>query len=194
MLEIAFTTPIYVESVHNIDNESLSLYCNQLKHTSVGRQYSNLGGWQSDNVVSDKKFYKLIAYVEDYTANYFSMLGYKKNLTYKVNDLWVNINGKNNSNHPHVHPGSSASGVYFVKCDPKLSGRIVFINPHAYNFNEDYINEYSPANSGKHFHYPVEGKLLIFQPWISHYVEPNLDINDRISISFNIGLQHDGKN
>jgi hypothetical protein len=39
-----------------------------------------------------------------------------------------------------------------------------------------------------YFQRPEESKIIIFPSWMSHYVEPNENLEDRISISFNTSI------
>ena len=99
-----------------------------------------------------------------------------------VVNIWCNINYYKDTNAVHLHPHSVYSGVYYVQT-PEDCGRICFQHPAL-----DLL-----------YHYPTKGKdtlfiggaverfVFIFPSWLKHYVQPNMNIDEkRISISFNI--------
>jgi uncharacterized protein (TIGR02466 family) len=189
MIEAAFIHPVWIKFNSHIDNNKLINYSYQLKTQSTGRTASNFGGWQSESI--EERVEELGELVDEITFNcneFHKAMGYKSSYVHRISNMWININGKGHMNHPHTHPGSVLSGVYYVKCNPKTSGRIMFTSPHSYHCNEDHIETFTPATSGKYFQWPEENKLLIFPAHMCHYVEPSQDDDDRISISFNTAL------
>lgn len=109
-------------------------------------------------------------------------------------DPWLNINEKGNFNPPHVHPGNTYSGCYYLSF-PKESGLIHFIDPRPQhrlvspNINhKEGTNWYHTKNKydSSIFTYDIqEGKVVIFPSWLMHYVDPNPLEDLRISIPFN---------
>jgi len=101
--------------------------------------------------------------------------------------MWFNVNPKSGFNIPHVH-GGIVSGVYYV-ASKENSGNIVFKNPASnivYHCEADFVNSYNEVNSSSWCFSPKPGLLLLFPSWLEHYVHPNLNDEDRISISFNV--------
>lgn len=189
MIESMFVMPLWIDRLSNIDNEKLKNICYDWKSKSPGRIASNLGGWQSESI--EVRIEDLGDLVDEITVRcnqFHTAMGFKSSFVHRISNMWININGKGHMNHPHVHPGSSLSGVYYVKSNPKNAGRIMFMNPNAYHCNEDVIENFTPVTSAKYFQWPEEHKLLIFPSYMAHYVEPNQDDEDRISISFNTTL------
>jgi uncharacterized protein (TIGR02466 family) len=186
MIETAFVMPIWIDRIPTVDNRSIEKFCYDWKDKSPGRIASNAGGWQSESI--EERISELGELVDQITmkCNEFHIAqGWKSTFVHRISNMWININGKGHMNHPHAHPGSSLSGVYYIKCNTATSGRIMFINPNAYHCNEDLIDTFTPVTSSKYFQRPEENKLLIFPSWMTHYVEPNQTDEDRISISFN---------
>ena len=102
------------------------------------------------------------------------------------------INPKGGFNIPHIHGESIFSGVFYVKAT-EGNGKINFTHPAVnipYHLPALIIDQWSNLNSSNVFHYPQPGKLLLFPSWISHYVEPNLLDEERISIAFNLKLAY----
>ncbi len=185
MIESAFIMPLFYEKISTLNNLKLKEYALKLKSESPGRIASNFGGWQSDSIEERVDELSDRADVITDRCNQFHLsMGFKSTFVHRITNMWININSQGNMNHPHVHPGSALSGVYYVDCHPD-SGKIVFTNPNAYFCNEDTIETYTPVTSGKYFQIPEVSKIVIFPAYMSHYVEPNLNKEDRISISFN---------
>jgi uncharacterized protein (TIGR02466 family) len=83
-----------------------------------------------------------------------------------------------------VHPGSSISGVLYLKVD-KNSSKIYFYNPNPYNVilrkKQHNINNYEYM-----FFQPEIGDLILFPSWLKHGsdVDENMS-EERIALSFN---------
>ena len=116
------------------------------------------------------------------------------------NEGWININQKGSLHFPHTHGGSTFSGVFYVKVpiinktdvtELKKPGFIEFLDPRNDVTSFAYgISELSDSMAFKQqmLVEPKAGVLLIFPAWLKHWVYPNIDDEERISISFNIRL------
>ena len=178
----------------NIWNINLSLDLDQIKKDisniiklDKGRIVSNEGGYQTNDVEIEKfthlKFLKEI--ILNNTINYKQSLGLKTESN--LLNLWININNFKDFNIPHTHPGSIVSGVFYVSC-PNKCGNIVFENSAKDMIESAWgskVNIYNQNTSPKWRIKPSNNKLLLFPSFLSHYVEPNLSKDKRISISFN---------
>ena len=113
-----------------------------------------------------------------------------KNFTMDITSCWAVVNGKLASNFVHNHPNSVLSGVYYVKA-PENCGGIFFRDARdvAHMFVPT-VAELSPWTLQKVTYAATEGRMLIFPSWLNHGVEPNLSEEDRICVSFNIGMSH----
>lgn len=149
--------------------------------------HSNRGGWQSpDNFYNDESFLKFKQYILDHIFQ--SLTHY--NIQFKLNNMWININKKDNYNIAHAHPGSHLSGVFWIKASDKC-GNLVFNNPHSFvshrliRSTDDELKR--KINYTTKFYFkPTEGTLVLFPSHLQHYVESNESDEDRISISFNL--------
>ena len=102
-------------------------------------------------------------------------------------NMWININSLGSFNRPHIHQNSVFSGVYYVSTSGN-DGNIVFQHPainHQYHLTQNHVGEFNNFTSARFSVVPNSGKLIIFPAWLQHYVEPNTQDTDRISISFN---------
>ena len=105
---------------------------------------------------------------------------------------WVNIGSKLSFNYPHNHPGSNFSGIYYVKVPTKRkdSGLLQFLDPRGgvrpYALGVKELKD--PFNDNFTI-VPDEKMLIIFPSWLQHWVTPNLQEEDRISIACNFIFQ-----
>lgn len=172
----------------SIDNELIKKYLYDLeKKDSEGRIISNVGGWQSQPLDLEepklKNFFDTVTYYFNEVA---ISLGFPKK-EYTLNNVWANINRKNNYNSIHYHPGCFLSGVYYVDGGDN-KGQLKFRNPIQYidSFYENHIEGFNEFNSCDWTMPCDTGSLLIFPAWLYHHVTPNLTDEDRISIAFNV--------
>jgi uncharacterized protein (TIGR02466 family) len=157
-----------------------------IRSKDKGRTRSNYNGWQSqDFSIADKNFQSLFDNI------YRSVKKIEKNLSIskelRLRNLWCNINGLGSFNRPHSHPGGVVSGVYYVSI-PKNSGSIVFLNRNLDSFYNKNVKNYNEYNSSTWIIKPEENQCVLFPSYLEHYVEPNLNKKERISISFNYGF------
>jgi len=171
-------------------NENLTLlskFCLKIKKQQKGRNISNIGGFQSENIeLNSKEIKNLCNNITLHANEYFkNILKNKKNIF--LDSLWVNVNNYKDFNMMHEHPFSKISGVFYVKT-PKNCGNIVFISDSkilSYLY-PDSMTEFNNYNASRFYLQSMENVLYLFPSWLNHYVEPNLSNKDRISISFNL--------
>ena len=157
-----------------------------MKSKDEGRIVSNYGGWQSNSFRKiSKNFVALFDKINMNVKEIEKNLGLEKKLI--LHNLWCNINGLGSFNRPHSHPGSVVSGVYYISI-PKNSGSIVFLNRDLDSFFKGHVNKYNEYNSTIWKINPKENECILFPSYLEHYVEPNLNKKERISISFNYGF------
>ena len=185
--QLWFPTPIWAEDL-NIDLAPLVKFTYELQAKDSGRKVSNTKGWQSSALVFDEHkelaplknalLVKAKECVKDY--------GFLSDPI--INSCWINLNQENCYNISHIH-NTFLSGVFYIKAT-KNSGLVKFTR----NFTDQYILElHRPykeniLNCAECGYDPVAGRLILFPSWLVHYVEPNTDKEDRISIAFNINL------
>jgi len=196
-LRSLFATPLFVADLDlNISN--LKHFCEKTQKKDIGRIASNSGGYQSNNLSLDKSpLSPLIKEIET-NANVFAQQFLNKKVIQKIDSIWMNTNSYKDSNRVHSHPGSSISGVYYVKA-PSNAGNIIFQHPAfetlGYYYNSmsalpgevNEPEEYNQFNTSSVSSPVAENTLYLFPSWLMHYVESNTNkTEERISISFNI--------
>lgn len=175
----------------DLDSDSLIDFVYEMREKNEkGVQISNVGGWQSDNLINEAhpEFVKLIQTIEEYTNVYHRDIQFKSTYKQRIQKIWANINEKGHSNEFHSHPNSALSGSYYLK----VSSPIVFQHPYSdinqHYWDEAFIEEWNSVNSGSSSLEPTRNTLIIFPPWLVHKVLPNEVDADRISMSFNTGF------
>jgi uncharacterized protein (TIGR02466 family) len=183
-LDEIFITPIFKTKLL-LDNEKILSYCHSLRKKDSGRSVSNMGGWQSSDVLGSpselKNLYNSIAKFAGEIADVLEID------SVKVHNLWININGYKDFNWPHTHDDAILSGVYYVKT-PENCGNIQFDNPSSrVTLGHMRIKNFNKFNSPSWWMPSSEGLLYIFPAWLPHGVKPNFNENEeRVSISFNL--------
>jgi len=171
----------------NQDLNIINQYINKIKNKDQGRLFSNVGGWQSHDLIKDDStIIKLVESIEKHLNIFSKDFNIKK--TFFVDNIWININNYKDSNERHFHPGSILSGVFYVKV-PKDSGMLKFYNPLGNIIGptlENKVDKWNEKNSVVMLVKPKENNLFIFPSWLEHSVLPNLNkTEERISFSFN---------
>jgi len=184
MLEVWFPTPIWYDYV-NCDFEKIKKRCLDIRQNMSSRMLSNFGGWQSENIkLADyEEFHELAEMIDKHLNDVCDEIReLSPDFNAKMDNLWININGPNDYNTRHTHPGGVLSGTIYIDVD-EYSGDLVFSNP-------SLIHHY-PLSASKFFdravkYKPKVGLMVIFPSWIEHEVRASPGSNqDRISISFN---------
>jgi uncharacterized protein (TIGR02466 family) len=194
--EILFPSPILSVDLPLIKNDLLLDYVYKIKNADIiGRVKSNQGGYQSLSLnLKDKELQPLLDDISKFVSEYIVFCNFKKNITYRIQNMWFNINYYKDTNVSHIHPGCLFSGVFYLKTNTD-SGDINFIHPAmellSYDWSDEYKNTLTEKNSCNYNMPAVQNRLYIFPSWLRHLVKPNLNKNeDRISFSFNIGVEN----
>ena len=190
----AFTVPILKVQL-DLDVEQLTEVCfNLWKKDNKGVLKSNIGGWQSDNIINEEQhpeFQKLLVEIRKYISTYKLRNGFKKELKSIIVGGWINFNEKNDYNLWHIHAGNGVvfSGAYYIKVDDPQSGPIQFRHPLApylgVMWKDEQLEILTSSNGSTIEIFPEPNMLLVFPSWLQHTVLPNNTNSTRISMSFN---------
>jgi uncharacterized protein (TIGR02466 family) len=182
-------TPIYHLDIHPsiIDNSVLEQEIKQHQEIDPGRQRSNRGGYQSNDVdvTSYPELTKLKNIVESCFSSCFNDWKITNHENHRITNIWININKFGDSNLSHIHPQSLFSAVYYVKTNSSHPP-LCFESPCAQNFLLSSITDSETVYTYNTIHYEVfPGKLIIFPSWLFHYVDAQTINEERISVAFN---------
>ena len=109
---------------------------------------------------------------------------------------WFAVHENGSSHAPHVHPGCALSGTLYLAA-PRDAGHIRFQDPRrlaslAALLREGEDDDVAAVARERLFDAevavpPRPGTLVLFPPWIKHYVEPTAaDGARRVALSFNL--------
>lgn len=180
----------------DIDNESILEECiNLRKDDPNGVQKSNIFGWQS-------QIYSLFGIRKDLTPNIQNLAfntilaanDISQNYDFKLEfsehgcDWWININDKFCYNAVHSHPGCEIVALYYPKISSNMEhglneGTLQLIRTDG----SQQCGLYEINNQYAHYMVlPEVGTLYLFPSHVLHYVTPNMQDTQRISIAFNL--------
>ena len=192
-MRVLFPTIIHDMVAPNFDQDLCINLSRQFKKKDPkGVEKSNIGGWQSDflDFKKDDYFSDLIS---NTISNYFHETKIYKEIQLMLHGYWININQPGASNNMHNHPNCDLAGVMWIKTDNK-SGAIRFRHPNNFAesnslslYDKDFA-EKTNAHAG-YWMATKPGNCILFPSHLEHWVEQNKSTEDRISISFNIGLR-----
>ena len=187
--------PIFSDFIYHatldVDENNLERYVKNIISNNTSRVRSNVGGYQSNDLELNDNILFLFNEIENHLHKTAQNIGFKRKL--RLNNFWLNVNNHKDYNAPHRHPQSLMSGVFYIKV-PENSGRIKFINPNG-ALIDSYLSyfhfqvgkDYSPTSllASEWNITPEKNDLILFPPWLEHWVESNNSNEERISISFN---------
>ena len=180
------------EKIFTLDTDKIKKDIFNNKSKNKGVVMSNHGGWQSKGnptkIIKNKNIKSLFNKITMSVKEIEKKLNLKKELF--LSNYWYNVNYLGSFNRPHSHPGAVISGVYYVDV-PKNSGNIVFqqLGLEVENTYRDNVDIYNQYNSSVWTIVPKKNLCVLFPSYLDHYVEPNLNKKERISISFNYDIQ-----
>ena len=176
-----FPSCVWIDQV-KFDKKELIKSVKDFSKNNKSIDVSNVGGYQYDNYKDQKLSAQIISRIPRVQKNKF------------INPtiyMWLNVNSKGDSNIRHTHFNSSIllSGVFYVKVPPN-SGNIRFYDPRGISIHNPPDNRYYFDGSEYNYITPKEGMLLFFPSWFEHSVEENKSDEERMSIGFNIFVEH----
>ena len=153
-----------------------------------GGMYKNSGNSSSvnsyifnDNLRDIEQFcgQQLETYIEE-------VISPKEELDVYITQSWLNVTNPGGFHHPHYHPNSIVSGVFYIAVEE--DDNITFGDPNVkmrewFSCEKKDINVWNSVTCGFTVH---SNELFLFPSWLTHQVEANKKATkDRISISFN---------
>ena len=105
-------------------------------------------------------------------------------LSVYITQSWINYTKSNQSHHPHVHPNSYISGVFYIDVLPDVD-TITFFAPWV-NTRLEYPSREIGIYNASDWNVPVKNKdIVLFPSNLTHSVPVNNADHVRISLSFN---------
>jgi uncharacterized protein (TIGR02466 family) len=176
-----FNTPVwgFVLRDHHYESQDYIDYILELKANNDSLRKSNFNnGWHSECNLFEHGIFKelssqLLGIATDVAKPYVQG-------EFKFLEMWAMVNTRYSYNAHHIHEGV-LSGVFYLQT-PKDCGRLILCNPA--------VRSHSHPIRCKDFAIePDRLALIMFPSWLEHYVEPSQTDEERIAISFNIGIK-----
>lgn len=183
-LDVIFYSFVATEYL-NVDNEKLKTVCNKKINEDPGAKGNQCYIREQEAITGE--FQELFVAIQEKVNYLYDHLQLSKDYKFQIRNAWLNRNETTSTSSAHCHVESSLSGVYYVNAS-EGSGDLEFITPVAaapYTFFEGSVEHVNGFNSDRWTVKPATGKLIIFPSWLYHYVKPNTDDAERISIAFN---------
>lgn len=158
---------------------------------------SNQGNLISGNryIINSKELTDLKNFFQESCNSFFSSVwSPSSNVRLKITQSWVNFTEKNSYHHPHTHPNSLVSGVFYTNVVENVD-KITFFNFTKKSASIGLVTldiipkELNVFNTAS-WSLPVKnGMLVLFPSILEHMVEVNQNDHTRTSISFNTFLE-----
>lgn len=102
----------------------------------------------------------------------------------KISLSWANVCKNAEGLHPHCHPNSWISGIYYLTDNPSSTVFLSPLNPLTKQgvVVQSSVPEFESSQWAGNF---SAGDMILFPSWIHHYVIPQ-DKGKRVTISFNV--------
>ena len=180
-----FPTSVFGKDI-KLDNDKLAQDIVNWSNQDKGVQKTNYKGWHSTTDMASKPEYQpLVNELRTMCKDVFKEEWLDREPI--LGNMWANINPKDGSNQPHIHPNALFSGVYYVKSNPQ-AGRLKIYDPRpgAQIVMPTRLKEKLPKRLWRDANLdPITGRIIMFPAWLWHSVDPNQSNDLRISVSFN---------
>ena len=142
--------------------------------------------WQSDQALHRiDEFQNLVSCINEVATNVLDYLkiGYD---AFEITACWANVSAPGAAHRVHSHPNNFLSGVYYAKTHDGAD-TINFHDPrNQTGIIRPPVTELTAENTDQVVVNVIDGTLLVFPAWLTHSVDANIGVGERISISFNI--------
>ena len=154
-----------------------------------GGLYKNAGNSTSfeDKVFNIDELKKIKQFCEQHLKKYVEqVICPEEEVDFYITQSWINVTKPGEFHHPHSHPNSIVSGVFYIATEEDDTFTLEDPNYRIKQIIKFEPTEYNAWNSIAWTLPSKNNELLLFPSWIKHRVEVNeRATRDRISISFN---------
>ena len=172
--------------LNGVDNDKIETFAYDRKNLDKGVQISNYIGWQSNSIKQgDNEEFDVLVNAITEQVNFCAAQAEMPTL--HIQNIWININTPGAYNTLHNHAGAVLSGVYYIKSDPS-QGNIMFERNDGAEYFLPPMEKPNYFTSTATTYKAMTGAIYVFPGWLKHSVQPNLTKDDRLSISFNYGV------
>ena len=178
-----FPTPIYISTTGIILTKKELDFVKKIKEDC----FLSTGNIRSKDsyILEKKEFIHIKKELEKEIKYYFKEVLKAADVEPYITQSWLNYTQVNQFHHPHSHPNSLVSGVFYIEAD-KENDKISFVKPNYCQQLELKVKEFNDWNS-KSWALPTEtGDVFLFPSTLEHNVDYKKGTNTRISLAFNI--------
>jgi len=193
-ITLIFGSGIHAESLNDPAlNKRLEKLGRKLIKTQPWKRASHVGGLQADapdlNDPVLQDFFKAVSDPLDRFVKHYEL---DAKYSFNFQSLWFNLNRKGDYNIQHSHGNTDFAATYWIKVPPD-SGDIVFVNPNQGRLllpltGNHKFKTFNILNSDQYTYKSKVMELCIFPAELQHYVTRNNNKQDRMSLSFNVGI------
>jgi uncharacterized protein (TIGR02466 family) len=175
-----FPTPLYVGTLERpLTKEELDFVHRDNIYTLSG----NRGGSNRFDLLQCSEMLDIKLFIQHHLDNFAkSVMCIENNIFPTLS--WLNRNPTGKDHYRHYHVNSIISGVFYFTPNPApiefYVHKTVVYDPLKFK-----PKEFNTFNSNSSTVTLTQGTLLLFPSYIEHAVLSNLDMHDRISLSFN---------
>tara|TARA_Y100001938_G_scaffold132449_1_gene190738 strand:+ start:487 stop:1104 length:618 start_codon:yes stop_codon:yes gene_type:complete len=153
------------------------------KNPEAPKKSNREGGWQSrTDLYKEEVMKELGQQIYNVSKTIFPNI---KGM--KIKQMWAAINFEHSYNILHCHSSHyDMSGAYYLQV-PENSGRIAFRDPRHAAINH-YFSVVKIHQGEWHWRMPKESDLMLWPPYLDHFVEPSKSKDPRVMISFDLNF------
>jgi uncharacterized protein (TIGR02466 family) len=178
-----FPVPVFCpDEKYILNNEELDFVKKQSTYPNIGQNCTTI----DTEILNKKELLDLKIFLQKQIDNYAKTvfkIDYNK-CQILITQSWINYNKKGTSHHPHQHPNSLISGVFYIQGNE---------SPIYFQRNEMLfqplklpITDYSNYITAENYSFiNQKGTMYLFPSNLRHFVEENKSDEIRISLSFN---------
>lgn len=184
-----FTNNIVISSFNNSQvKEEIIKELDYAEKNNLNTRLSNVGGFQT-GMINNKIITQNLC-EESYKILKQNYKFKTQKIIFSLTNCWINKNYKGNYNAPHAHPESNFAGIYYIQV-PDQEGGLLFLNNDTSN-DLTNTNEFIEDTCFDNYYriLPKVDMLILFPSNLKHMVEPHYEDKARISLAFNISIEH----
>ena len=190
-IKALFPKPLMI--VDSVCLDQLPLFENTIRDIiqtsgSVATGYQNVESTHSTNhnLYELPEFAPLVTAIQDCAYEFLINLGYPREAIsmMRMRNLWANTSTQGSYLFPHIHSNSIISGAYYIKSS--MTDFIQFYN----DVTETIPGPSTPTDINSRIAEEKchPGRLILFKSNFLHGTTVKKDIEEKISMSFNIGF------
>lgn len=188
-----FPTPVLSFSVPEAEtlNAQFEQEIRAIRDAEDGVTRTNRNGWHSDGGLFQRDepgIAALCAHIRDsfVAATRLIAPGFDIDAHDARLQGWINVSPQGAYNTPHSHPRHQWSGCYYVtqpEVEEGQSGMIEFLDPRGSLSDATLLRAQAFSHSFRIR--PEQGTMLVFPSFLQHWVHPNQQPQERITVAWN---------